>query len=1002
MPVSGKPTCSQSLSISPLPSPHPLLQFPDVIRSDASTRKLIFSYTTAFATNKSYWATYKTSKFSSPRKDRAVAPIGAACRVFSRGRLLVPVGGRDQVALFISQQPPLGQRGPQPHHSMKLTPPISTPGLSAVATASLLQIAQAASRSLFICLALAPALQAQALDPQAEFQAQSRPHLETLPSGEKSLQWTGQTGQTYFLQSSTDLSSWTWLPTIQSGVTAPMSNPVSSTAPANFFRLVRTNKTAANPYTADFDGDGLSNLEEITARPRPGGTAGYPDLNPNIQTSPLDNDTDHDGLGDKWEQEHNLDPTDDGTLDLKNSPNGDPDDDGVSNSEEQANGTDPENANDFSLQYVGVSKISSGRSNNNIQPGYQNTGRFHWGANWFDDPHADLSSNLNATPSDLLSLITNIEFPALPPAQIWQHFGDGPGIIGSSYSEADIGNIISCWKDSSTQPLRTLEGQITIRRIWLKALVSTHDREFKFFKQKTKTVENAYLHVTTRECISTEIITMLIPAGQTYSAPLDIEATPDLVEGHSISSFVNVSFSPPGRAPEVLAVNSDFDEGRIDPITGYAIPDCDDMPGVDPETGAGNTKLELGAVRNHLDGTFAQSELIVKDLHKGWFGMRPDKYDRHHFYEGANVTVRKVDKIDADTGYKESGQVRFYAKWDGGYYGISPYDFRTLQAVNLVSAGVNGRPGEGIYGESSTIPWNAKFYMEGVRPGKITLEWRYQKGSTDFKFEQTFKVETRKTRDKWREEVVYQIRLQTKVKSGTEVDLRTYDPNLGFYGDLGDQTSKVRAIYYYYRQLFQQMPEKFMWAGMAKVAAAPIYAGMSDLTEWYHSSEITPGTGFGTRDPGTRTFINNLLLSGQKRIFEDMAWTHRAYQASGIWAIKEAVILENPRITDLAAWRQIDKGIQENLQSEINGGNKELLRREQRVVVQNDYSAISTVFLRQPPALLTWWVNGVTIPVNSAGLANAGEWLSANANKTRSILNYPTDQNSERRCRAED
>jgi hypothetical protein len=155
---------------------------------------------------------------------------------------------------------------------------------------------------------------------------------------------------------------------------------------------------------------------------------------------------------------------------------------------------------------------------------------------------------------------------------------------------------------------------------------------------------------------------------------------------------------------------------------------------------------------------------------------------------------------------------------------------------------------------------------------------------------------------------------------------------------------------------------------------------MSDLTEWYHASELTPGTGFGTRDPGTRSFINNLLLSGQKRIFEDMAWTHRAYQASGIWAIKHVIENEDDA-TDLAAWRQIDKGIQENLQSEINGGNKELLRREQRDVVQRDYTAISTVFLRQPPAFLTWWVNGVTVPVNSAGLANAGKWLSANANK---------------------
>jgi hypothetical protein len=863
---------------------------------------------------------------------------------------------------------------------MKLFLPIFTPGLCSVAAASLLQIAQAASRSLFVCLALAPALQAQALDPQAEFQAQSRPHLETLPSGEKSLQWTGQTGQTYFLQSSTDLSSWTWLPTIQSGVTATMSNPVSSTAPANFFRLVRTNKTAVNPYTADFDGDGLSNLEEITARPRPGGTAGYPDLNPNIQTSPLDKDTDHDGTTDDVEQDLNTDPTDDGTRDIKNAPQGDLDGDGVSNSEEQLANTDPKNSNDFPVQVFIISKDCGGMSRSTEN---RRTGQITWRANWSNDDHEDLSG-LDATPSNLLSKLNELPFPSLPPAQISKERGDGQvplGIYRGSRGSGTVQYFSNQFANQIYPNSTSYYALLITQRIWLKAPISTHDQRFDFLRQKTKNTRDGISGIRTFEYISSEAITIVIPAGKTYSAPLDFEAVPAVIEQSDMSSSAVDTLLRSEKAPEVLSVNSDFDEGRIDPVTGYAIPDCDDMPGVDPETGAGNTKLELGAVRSHLDGTFAQGDLVVKDLHKGWFGMTPTKYSQYDFHEGANITLRKVDKIDADISYKESGQVRFYAKWNGGYYGISPYDFRTLQPVNLVSGGVNGRPGEGIYGTSSTIPDNAEFYMEGVRPGKITLEWRYQKGSTDFKFEQTFKVETRKTRDKWREEVVYQIRLQTKVKSGTEVDLRTYDPNLGFYGDLGDQTSKVRAIYYYYRQLFQQMPEKLMWAGMAKVAAAPIYAGMSDLTEWYHSSEITPGTGFGTRDPGTRTFINNLLLSGQKRIFEDMAWTHRAYQASGIWAIKETVILENPRITDLAAWRQIDKGIQENLQSEINGGNKELLRREQRVVVQNDYSAISTVFLRQPPALLTWWVNGVTIPVNSAGLANAGEWLSANANK---------------------
>jgi hypothetical protein len=72
-------------------------------------------------------------------------------------------------------------------------------------------------------------------------------------------------------------------------------------------------------------------------------------------------------------------------------------------------------------------------------------------------------------------------------------------------------------------------------------------------------------------------------------------------------------------APEVLAVNSDFDEGRVDSTTGYPIPDCDDMPGVDPETGAGNTMLRIDTEREHLDERFANDERVTEDMHKGWF-----------------------------------------------------------------------------------------------------------------------------------------------------------------------------------------------------------------------------------------------------------------------------------------------------------------------------------------------------------------------------------------------
>jgi hypothetical protein len=182
-----------------------------------------------------------------------------------------------------------------------------------------------AAASLLICLNCLPALQAQMLDSQAEFQAQSRPYIETLPSGEKALQWSGQTGQTYFFQTSKDLRIWTWLPTIQSGVTAPMSNLVSSTSPGNFFRLVRTTLPRPPGITVgdwDADGDTLANWTELTT----------------YGSNPLLADTHFDGMPDGWEVIYSLNLT-------QNDANLDPDSDNYNNVEEYQNNSHPQSYN---------------------------------------------------------------------------------------------------------------------------------------------------------------------------------------------------------------------------------------------------------------------------------------------------------------------------------------------------------------------------------------------------------------------------------------------------------------------------------------------------------------------------------------------------------------------------------------------------------------------------------------------------------------------------------
>ncbi len=174
----------------------------------------------------------------------------------------------------------------------------------------------------------------------------------TPSTGGKFIEWYGKTGRSYFVQvsdPSDHLNKWNWAPVIELGNNQSISYEVDCTADKGFFRLQYADQTDTDPDNADFDGDGLTNLEEITPYTRPGARAarsiigGPPPAN-TIQTNPLDPDTDHDGLGDKWERDNGLDPTDNGTVDPNNGANGDPDGDGVSNLAEQAHGTDPNNS----------------------------------------------------------------------------------------------------------------------------------------------------------------------------------------------------------------------------------------------------------------------------------------------------------------------------------------------------------------------------------------------------------------------------------------------------------------------------------------------------------------------------------------------------------------------------------------------------------------------------------------------------------------------------------
>ena len=139
--------------------------------------------------------------------------------------------------------------------------------------------------------------------------------IQSIPANDSYIfSWWGKTGETYFIQISPDLTGWEYIDEIYSGQDTLIEHGFSSNASSLFFRLRYTDEATSDPGNTDFDGDGISNIDELAQ-----GT------NPFLAT-----DTDGDGIPDDWEIFYGLDPNDpsDGTAD--------PDGDSLTNALEHA------------------------------------------------------------------------------------------------------------------------------------------------------------------------------------------------------------------------------------------------------------------------------------------------------------------------------------------------------------------------------------------------------------------------------------------------------------------------------------------------------------------------------------------------------------------------------------------------------------------------------------------------------------------------------------------
>ena len=140
-------------------------------------------------------------------------------------------------------------------------------------------------------------------DTETESDPQPPMTFTPVAAGTWAADWAGVSGRTYFVQWSTDLVNWYYAPILDYGE-GDHSHGMDASSPKFFTRLHYGGwyNSLEEARSADMDGDGLSNLFEVTY--------GYDPFDPQSTAGGSDNqlDPDEDGMSNTTEQAQGCDP----------------------------------------------------------------------------------------------------------------------------------------------------------------------------------------------------------------------------------------------------------------------------------------------------------------------------------------------------------------------------------------------------------------------------------------------------------------------------------------------------------------------------------------------------------------------------------------------------------------------------------------------------------------------------------------------------------------------
>ncbi|WP_284740172.1 hypothetical protein [Amycolatopsis sp. RTGN1] len=162
------------------------------------------------------------------------------------------------------------------------------------------------------------------------------------------------------------------------------------------------------------------------------------------------------------------------------------------------------------------------------------------------------------------------------------------------------------------------------------------------------------------------------------------------------------------------------------------------------------------------------------------------------------------------------------------------------------------------------------------------------------------------------------------------IDPARWDPDAGFTAT----RPIVERVYAYDMALFDH-DERLLWAGMAKLAGAQVYRGLSVTQATIDAAAMTADQVVSADILiSYASSVQVKLLIGQRAIFDDLAWQHQAFVEGGLPALEAAA-----PAGQVGAWRDIASGDPDR----VRRGNRALLRHEQEVVLAPSYASIRDI-----------------------------------------------------------